>query len=187
MKCGVAPLIDKMWELIHKAVMAMRSEDQELVYSLDGKKREFSERFENMYNLISQNYMEHPDDPLDRHKIAAIAIVIIVGLQVLSTKNTKAEFVGNYVLATDCALSYMLGELNKKLQENSLNPIQKYYFPEPIACETYYYKIFYRNLYYIDKNAQWSLNPLDIAEKLFLIEYITLKEEKIDINILKEY
>ena len=132
--------------------------------------------------------MKDSSKPLDRHKIAAILIISTIRTDVLKStkKNENDIFIGNYILATEVGLSYMLQILNEELEKRELPPIEKYYFPEAFSCKTDYSKIFYRNLYFSNENADWGLNPLDIAERLFLLEYITLLKNEIDTSILKE-
>lgn len=42
-----------------------------------------------------------------------------------------------------------------------------------------------RNLYYA--KTDYKLNPLDLADRLFLVEYIALMKEGIDPDTLKDY
>lgn len=42
-----------------------------------------------------------------------------------------------------------------------------------------------RNLYYA--KTDFTLNPLDLADRLFLVEYIALTKDGINPDILKDY
>ena len=46
-------------------------------------------------------------------------------------------------------------------------------------------EIMCRNLYYAKND--YKLNPLDLADRLFLVEYIALTKEGIAPDILKDY
>lgn len=178
-------LIEIIWKKIYVGISIMCKEDSQVVYD-KSKKEKFKSNFTLLYDQLSK-YMEDPTKPLDRHKVAAIIIISIIKSNILtSTGNTKERiFVGNYILASEMGLSYMLAKLNEKLSDNE--KIDKYFFPEAFSCPTDYFDIFYRNLYYVNDNEDWSLNPLDISERLFLLEYITVDKKGIDLNKLKEY
>lgn len=179
------PMIEELWILLLDGAKAMQIRDDNI--KINESKNTFSSIFEDLYYNISNNYMQTPDEALDRHKIASIYIVSIIKSQILQEKEkTELVFLGNYVLATDCGMLYMMFELNKRLEAKGLDKINKYIFPMAMSCETDYYRIFYRNLYFSDTNSEWKLNPIDIAERLFLLEYLTLEKNEIDPCILKE-
>lgn len=172
----------ELWNLVKKGkdVIILQSKD----IKFDDKSSQFCKYFCDSYKEIQDRYMREAEE-LDRHKVAAIMIISIIKTSPLSVKASSKEFMGNYVLATDAGLNYMLDDLNRVLKDNNLQCIQEYFFPDALACDTYYYKIFYRNLYYTDKNESWCYNPLELADKLFLFEYITLIENQIDLAKLK--
>lgn len=181
-------LTSKIWGSIDKGAQIIESESKYIIYNKGSEKR-YKQIFEDLYKYIATQYMENPEEALDRHKVAAISMIAVIKADVVeSNKQDDDEvFFGNYTLATDCGLRYMLSELNKRLEKEGEAPIQGYYFPTAMACETDYYRIFYRNLYFAYNNDEWGLNPLDIAERLFLLEYMTLEKNGIDPCILKEY
>lgn len=170
------------WSLIKKSASVY--ENNELVKFQDNFEQ-FRSSYVEQYKYILDNYMKDKNESLDRHKVAAIIIIAIIKAAVLKPKTLDEKFTGNYALAVDVALNYMLDEVNEILRENDKQRIEGYVFPKATTCKTEYYKIFYRNIYYIEKNAEWTLNPLDIAERLFLLEYITLLENKMDPNTIK--
>lgn len=57
--------------------------------------------------------------------------------------------------------------------------------PNAQSCGTPYMEIMCRNLYYAKND--YKLNPLDLADRLFLVEYIALTKEGIAPDILKDY
>ena len=180
------PMIDKLWQLALDGARAMQIRDDNI--KINESKSEFSSTFEVLYNTISNKYMQSPSEALDRHKIASIFMVSIIKSNMLEEKKkSNLIFLGNYILATDCGLLYMMFELNKRLLEKNKEVLNKYVFPSAMSCETDYYRIFYRNLFYSDNNSEWKLNPLDIAERLFLLEYITLEKNGINQNVLREF
>lgn len=189
MKEKLEILVDSMWDLISDGAELIVAESEGIEFSKE--KARFRENFLALYDKISQNYMQHPESPLDRHKIAAIIMVSVIKSELL--KQVKSEeqegkrYLGDYILAVDCGLEYMLYEINRRLESEGVETLNGFCFPEATACRTSYYNIFFRNLYYANTAEEWHLNPLDIAERLFLLEYITLKEKNIDTNIFKEY
>ena len=56
--------------------------------------------------------------------------------------------------------------------------------PNAISCNTSFEDIMIRNLVYAEDNPKWGLNPLAIAENLFLLEYITIIQKGIDFKYL---
>lgn len=181
-------LIEKVWDVIWQGTQAVISDNHQVKYNKESEK-DFRKTFVSVYEKIAENYMTNKNEPLDRHKVAAITIVSIIRAKVLVCDKVRETdvFMGNYMLATDVALTYMLSEMNKRLIGKGEKALFGYVFPEAMACETDYYKIFYRNLYFADCDEEWELNPLDIAERLFLLEYITLEKNNIEPSVLKEY
>ncbi len=181
-------LIKKIWDVINQGAEAITFSNPSVKYNKNSQEA-FGKHFTDMYEYLTAKYMMDADEPLDRHKVAAITIISVIRSSVITCSKVEKEnmFWGNYILATDSALVYMLSEMNKRLKSKNKKEISSYFFPKAMACETDYYKIFYRNLYFADENSKWGLNPLDIAERLFLIEYITLEKNEIDPSILREY
>lgn len=176
-------MANELWELVKRGKDAIILQSKDIKF--DDKKKQFCESYCKLYKEIQDTYM-HKSEALDRHKVAAIMIICVVKIKPLSIQEQSKEFMGNYVLAADAGFNYMLDELNRVLKDNGMECIQRYAFPDALACDTYYYKIFYRNLYYTEKNESWSYNPLELADKLFLLEYITLKENNVDMKKLKK-
>lgn len=188
MKEKIISMSKDLWFLVEEGIAIIKNSNDNIIYNNE-KYNDFEKKFISLYEEISVSYMKHNGESLDRHKVAAILMISIIEAKVLSLKEEIKGYIffGNYVLAVDTGLNYMLAELNKQLENKKIDLINNYFFPNAMACDTDYYRIFYRNLYYSDINEKWSLNPLDIADKLFLIEYLTLKENNIDPSFLKEY
>lgn len=184
----MTPLIQRTWEAICVGAEIFCKEDEYITTNISANAYDlFQKNFKELYNDILNNYMENQNNPLDRHKVAAIIIISIIKAEILKTKKENSGlFMGNYILAVEVGLSYMLGELNEKLKEHEEKEINLFLFPNAISCNTNYFRILYRNLYYANNNKKWGLNPLDIAERLFLIEYRTLEKNGINPDNLKE-
>ena len=148
----------------------------------------FTTSFKTLYNEIKSKYMKDSVYNLDRHKVAAIAIVTILKLDIIKpAKDTDDEmlFIGKELVATEVALSIMCELLNDKLSAIGYQKkIDAYYMPEAMSCNTPYILIFVRNLIYAKND--YVLNPLDLAEKLFLLETISLLKYDINPNLLAE-
>lgn len=178
--------IDSIWESIEK-VQDIYSKSAEIVIDVSPeKKASFDKNFRAMYKLIKDNYMKPDVVALDRHKVAAIIICTIIDEEIVSTnKQTENDvvFLGSEMIALSVGLSYMQRSLNDILQEIAVPKIiNGYHMPIAMACKTDYFDILARNLYFAKKH--YVLNPLDIADKLFLVEYLTLKNEMIDPRLL---
>ncbi len=169
---------EKIWQNVR--IACKFAENEEIWF--DETKRELYERKCNELIAIVNQYMDESSDILDRHKMAAILIIAIIKSEPLVCKKVNSDyvFVANYVIATEIGLSYMRELFNETLEELGENLIDKYFFPESWTCENDYFRVFYRNLYFTDTNIEWGLNPLDIAEKLFLLEYITLLKKGVN-------
>lgn len=177
-------LFEKTWDLVKIGSEIMCEEDCDIKFD-STKEKTYKELCEILYNKILE-YMAEEESPLDRHKVAAIVMIAIIKSNIL-TSTKEGRFMGNYILAAEVGLSYLLKELNDKLSERGQKNIDKFWFPDALSCPTDYLKIFYRNLYFAHTNAEWNLNPLDMAERLFLLEYMTLEKNEIIPSILREY
>lgn len=182
------PAVDSIWTAILKAnELYSKSDDIEFDISPE-KKKDFSDSFEQEYNRIKETYMASNVNFLDRHKVAAIIICTIIKERIIINKrelDSNSIFMGLEMIALSVGLSYMQRELNDFLRrKGETKLVNSYTMPIAMACDTDYFDILSRNLYFA--NRDYKLNPLDVADKLFLLEYITLKEKRIDPLILKE-
>lgn len=179
--------IEKTWELLGITVERISQKEPGVSLNRDLKTK-FDQNFRDMYDDIKDHYMESDVENLDRHKMASIIIVNILKTEVIQYNGeVKAgkKFFGQYLIAASVGITFMQNQLNKLLIEKNRNPIQKLWFPDALSCDTPYFEIFCRNLYFSQDNKEWGLNPLDIAERLFLLEYVTLEKCGIDPQILK--
>lgn len=86
----------------------------------------------------------------------------------------------------------MQAQLNKLLDLKNEKKIDRYVMPIPFSCETNYFDVICRNLYYEENSKDedgeklWRLNPLQLANTYYLIELYTLEHNGISTSILKE-
>ena len=177
--------IDSIWVAIEKA-KEIYSNDDNIIFDISSeKKNKFDKAFREAYAVMKKKYMKEDVAALDRHKVAAIIICTIVEQNIINSKIPDGDsvFLGSEMIALSVGLSYMQRSLNELLQDVSIPKIiNGYHMPTAMACKTDYFDILARNLYF-SKN-DFMLNPLDLADKLFLVEYVTLKNEMIDPCVL---
>lgn len=178
-------ILNAFWSELNSIVNYHKKDDDALI--LNDKFNEFIMTATDMYNSMKNSYMKESVTTLDRHKVAAVMIASSVECNVVSYNRSlnKFVFLGNEMFSTEVALDWMLTSMNDKLKSNGFKGmVAEYYIPDPFACRTPYFEIFCRSLYYAKQRS--LLNPLDIAEKLFLIEHLTLMKERIDPKYLCE-
>jgi len=179
-------LTDNIWNLFSREYTKYYRKNSMLLLHSD-KEDKFKTIFKKHYKHIMETYMADTVKNLDRHKVAAIIIISLIEVYPLEINelDDKYIFVGNELIALKTGLAYMLKEINEKFIEKKADyKLKEFIFPEAQSCNTSYMDIMCRNLYY--SNKHYVLNPLDLADRLFLIEYITLLNLKINPNILKD-
>lgn len=180
---------ENIWQLLDVSVEKLQEKDSNIELDSESK-NEFDSIFKKNIKKIKKNYMKTKVKNLDRHKVAAIIIFSILKSKAVKYEGNvkKGEiFIGQYVIAASVGFTYMQSCLNTALEKKGQKPIEKYCFPTPMSCNREYFEVFCRNLYYADTGKEWGLNPLDIADRLFLLEYYTLIKNDIDPSILNEY
>lgn len=176
------PLTKFFWELLDQQYEGIAKHDKNFIFNKD-KYDEFHIFFEQYYLEIKTKYMSKDVEYLDRHKVAAILIIAVLKNDVINYRNIDNNiFIGAELLSVKAALAYMLEKLNEKLSIFN-KKIDEVKFPEAISCDTPYIEIICRNLFYSKRD--FELNPLDLSEKLFLLEQIWLLNEGIDPRMLK--
>lgn len=184
-------LIKSVWNNIKIGIEHETKRYRNVSPKRGGEKR-FGDNFKDLYNEISVRFMEDPNGALDRHKVAAIIMISIIKSDLLDTNLSNGKtadnksYYGIYILAMNSGLDYLLSEINSVLQkEGPSQKLSTFNFPEATSCSTDYSKIFFRNLYYA--KTFYVLNPLDLAERLFLLEQLTFMKFNIDPSLFKEY
>lgn len=158
-------------------------------YNENGKSI-FDKSFDRYFNDIKDKVMLPEARGLDSHKIAAVVICSIIKADALKVsvcdyEKDKRIFDGNEKIAVKVGLGYMAAALKKIMkgtQEES--KFTEYIMPKAIMCETDYMTIICRNLYFA--KTYYQLNPIDLANTLFLFEQLTLLQNKVDLDILRE-
>lgn len=180
-------LIDNIWSLLSDEYCEYSKKNPKFIFDKT-KKIKFAKVFSQKYEDIKKKYMDGSVEYLDRHKVAALIIVSILEIDVICYEDLDEDyvFIGAELLAIKVGLAYMVERLNEKLYKRNVNKkIEEFIFPNAQSCETPYIEIMCRNLYY--SKSDYQLNPLDIADRLFLVEYIALCKADIDPDILKDY
>lgn len=183
-------LAGSLWDEFQKSVdeLTKANDNKDIVLKCKdavASKAKFCKLFNKEYNYILIQYMDESVVCLDKHKVTAILIKELCTINYVQSYgiNTKTEVsIVNESLAMDVALRYMLKELKKELDDCGINntKITQFILPEASACDTDYITILARNLYFTRNNRRWRFNTLEFAEKLFLLECITLMRHGIE-------
>lgn len=183
----MTPLIENVWNLLDAEYNMYNQENPNFKFDKT-QKNDFKQIFSEKYDYVMKNYMDSSVKDLDRHKVAALIIVSLLEIDAIYYENLDEDcvFIGAELLALKVGLAYMVEKLNEKLCLRGIKKkIEKFNFPNAQSCDTSYIDIMCRNLYYA--KTDYKLNPLDLADRLFLVEYIALSKEGIDPDVLKDY
>ncbi len=198
-----------IWESIKEYYLVRQSYASINGIKLDEeKKQKFIDTFVSLYCAIKTNYMQDSVKTLDHHKQAAIIIYSLISSSAITStkyphsdyKNNPKEaneqnpnlevFVEPESVALKVGLEYMLGELNASLAATNQKKIDNYAFPIPLSCTNDYLVVLIRQLFY-DFTYGNIVNPevyvLSLANTLYLIEYINLLDNEIDVKELGKY
>lgn len=171
---------DYIWNVIIEKAKALINENTKLnIIMYTDSEKLFKDNFDFYVGMVKNNFMQHSIDDLDRHKISAIIICSVLHNDVLGIsvkdkavfQEEKNVFLGNEKLAVNVALSYMYKELKKDIKSEKVpydTLFPHYILPKPYSCDRDYDLVLCRDLYYAKKF--FSLNPLSLANLLFLIE-----------------
>ena len=157
----------------------------------------FRVKFKKRCDYVLKEYMHGDVKSLDRHKLSAIAIIELVNSDIVTAKPlTVAEQssgminIAPFLFATQAGFQMLLHWLNLDLKGKEAL-IDKWVEPKLLSCPfNGYFMVFARNLYYtkyrvIDNGCYGTdYNELELAEKLYLFEYITLMNNDIDLELL---
>ncbi len=183
----MTPLIENVWDLLNDEYNTYNRKNPNFKFD-NTKKENFKQIFSEKYNIVKTKYMDVSVMDLDRHKVAALIIISLLEIDVISYEGLDEDciFIGAELLSLKVGLAYMVEKLNEKLSlKGYIKKIEKINFPNAQSCDTSYMDIMCRNLYYA--KTDYKLNPLDLADRLFLVEYIALMKEGIDPDTLKDY
>ena len=179
----------QVWEMFVSAAEQMIQDDSDIVLNYAAEQH-FGDNFDALYRRITEKYMKDSVVYLDRHKVAAIVLIAFIRINALGYRKRleSSMFWGNYKLAISVGLSYMLVMLNNELMENGCKTtIEKYIMPEVLMDDIPYIDVFARNIYYLETQKKSDFNVIELANSLFLLEYITMEKYGISPNCLKHY
>ena len=179
-----------IWKNVQEqAQLIIKDYPQNFKYNEDSRTI-FFQAFEHYYNDIKTKVMYDDVQELDRHKLAAIIICSIIKADAIQSiypyKEKEYIFDGNEKIALNIGLSYMNASLRKLLHRNPREEekFTDFIFPEASMCDKEYVSILCRNLCYAKRD--YKLNPIDLANTLFLLEYITLMQVGITPQTMKQ-
>lgn len=182
-----------IWDAIIEKSREMMESDTSLVMYKDSEEI-FYKNFNYYHSLIVDKFMKLKDGNLDRHKVAAVIICSVLKTDILgiarseecSQQTVDTIFLANEKLALDIALSYMYRILSSECKDEKI-PYDKVFsdftFPQPLSCERLYTEVICRDLFFSKK--YFELNPLSIANFLFLLEAYSFEVSDISINVKK--
>ena len=181
-------LAKAFWNALNDTVKYHSNKDKYLHFD-ESRRDFFLDESEKLYNTIKDHYMDNSKvTVLDRHKVAAVCIIESIKSNAVQYRGNIDEdhrFLGPQMFATEVAFAWMLGQLNECLKKAGLAiQLKTLYMPEAFVCDTPYFEIFSRNLFFSPDFCNGGYNPLDIAEKLYLLEYITLLKNNVDPTML---
>lgn len=153
---------------------------------------EFNKQFDYYYDFIKNKVMVDDIQNLDRHKLAAVIICAISKAGVMQPtsicKYDQEQYIfdGNEKIAINVGLNYMKSSLKALLCKRPIESekFTDFILPQASMCDTNYISILCRNMYYAQR--YYSLNPIDLANTLFLLEYVTLVQIGVDPKVMKE-
>lgn len=188
----MSTLKEAAWETVledYKRNKELYEKSKKVIFHED-KKQVFFNCF-NKQEQICRQFMKESTKELDSHKLAAILTISLLESNVwehIESNDGEISIVPEYVAVT-VALGYMQNILNDYLEKLDVSTrIDNYIFPIPLVCDTPYIEIICRTLYYENnpKFKNWQLNIMELSEKYYLLEYITLLHYGIDPLELKE-
>lgn len=184
---GVGKIAEKIWALTNEFCDQAKNDNAFIRFASENHDA-YKERFIELNDMILHKYMKNEVKDLDRHKIAGIAIASLLESDIIQYTGELGEnkFFGKYTIAASVAISYMQDNLNNMLQTINRDPVTKIEFPQAFSCDTDCFEVFCRNIQFADENESWNINPLDISEKLFMYEYLTLLENTIPIELIRD-
>lgn len=173
------------WDAIKSESMRFREGNSAIEFHEEGY-AEFESLFTRHYNDIMNRFMRETE-VLDSHKQAAIITISCLESNAVrhEVEDGKISIVPQ-LIAVNVGLSYMNDRLNEMLEERGLGTIERYDMPIAIACETPYIEIICRLLYYEQHEEDMVFNVMELADKYFLLEYISLIQNGIEPALLKQ-
>ncbi len=187
--------LDIIWKAFQDSYNIWRKKENgdSLIFFAD-RKEDFIKRFKFYYENIKLEFMTPETQNLDAHKQISIMIISALETNVFEQESEDDKIpLGPQAVVLDVALSFLLTSINAKLRDIRLQPI-RLVLPVALACETSYFDILRRMLYYeystIKGNRENGdkdiVNILEWSDRFFLLEYIILLENGIDPRLVKD-
>jgi len=183
-------LADKFWSLYINGINFFKNREEldgVVLFNNDPEAmNRFKANFVELYNFIFDKFMKKESKDLDRHKTAAICAISISQSKLVVPANIISEeevFVGDWTIAINVALTYLLSQLNVELTKVQSKTVERLYMPPVFTCERLYPEVAGRHLYF-NKQDGGRVSPLDLAEKFYLLECITLERNGIPCETL---
>lgn len=183
----------KFWKALARAYENAQKAHPDISMKFNSNKQDkFEQIFTDYYENIRTNFMTEETEALDRHKQAAIFVVSAIEAGVVSQQCDEHEMaLAQYVIVLDVSLSYLVGCINRRLNKIGKS-IPRIQLPSAWACDTKYFTILSRILYYENEDTKMagtekmSYNVIEWSDRFFLLEYITLIQNQIDPNFMKD-
>lgn len=187
---------EKLWDALRESCdfWNKKEDSAQLIFHLE-RRGEFIDIFAKYYESIKKQFMTPDTKALDTHK--QVAIMLLSAWEANAIEQVPCEEgqipLGCQAVILDVALSYLEQSINKKLADIKVRPINLK-LPEALACDTSYFNILRRMLYYElflggqqgSKGYRMSYNILEWSDRFFLLEYIALLENGIDPKLIKD-
>lgn len=172
--------IDSYWKLVSAYCDVLKKSGCDVTF--DTTKCElYKKTVEHHYKEYKEKYMDVAAvEHLDRHKIAAVFVASGLECDIIKQSDSVKEgsiYIGAQKILLLAAFDYLLAKMNEILKKNNsfLKPMETMHFPNPWSCETNYVDVFSRSLYY-EKRESGKVNIMELAEKFFLLEYISIQD-----------
>lgn len=177
-----------IWKEIIKQCKKYMEEDQTLVLYTDAEEL-FYRNFKYFHSFIMKKFMILGEDKLDRHKIAAIIICAILESNIVGISKEERDksddliFLVNEKISLDVGLCEMQRLLKKEFEGGKFpydTIFEEILLPVPLSCNREYTEVICRDLYF--SKIYYTLNPISLANFLFLLEAFTFQVYQIPIN-----
>lgn len=178
----------KAWEAIKKGYEECHKKYPDIKFN-ENKWDVFHKNFYTHYDNVMENFMKSKTETLDSHKQAAIITISCLESDIIihELNNPNEISIVPQLIAVNAGLSYMKNCINVTLKKKKIGKkINKYYLPIAMSCNTPYEEIVCRILYYEQYNNDMDFNVLELADRYFLLEYITLLQRGIEPLSLKQ-
>ncbi len=175
--------IKSYFNVVEQYCEALNSSGLNIIFYSE-KKDEYIKSVNDKYLDYKSKYLKDEVEYLDRHKMAAILVVCGIECKIIDSGEIGKEIEDDKIdiciqkILLLAAFDYLLEIMNLKIEQqndDSIKKIDSISFPSAFTCPTPFIDILSRTLYYAEKN--YKLNEMELAEKLFLLEYISILKD----------